>query len=155
MSARVQAAILDANLVVLVISARVGFGRLATFGRLRLFVESDVDLLERLLRDYREIATTSYVLAETSNLGNKLSGAVRDEWYAALANFAVITPEVHVATSVVGELPEVARFGITDAALRKLAETHMVITLEHRLSGYLQSLNLNAINFNHARAGSF
>ncbi len=117
-----------------------------------MFVESDVQLLHRLLEDYASISTTAYVLAEVSNLANKLSGQLRTDWYKALAEYAVVTAEAHVATSAVGKLPEVIRFGVTDAALRQLAQSHTVITVEFRLSGYLEQIGLDVINFNHLRS---
>jgi hypothetical protein len=120
-----------------------------------MFAESDIDLLNRLLKDFSSVVTTSYVLAEVSNLANKLSGSLRTEWYSALAKYAVVTDEIHVPSKTVGLLPEVARFGITDAALRNLAEFYTVITLEYRLSGYLQSLGLKVVNFNHLRSGVY
>ena len=149
-----RSALLDANILLLAVSADVGFTRLSTFGRLQVFVEEDVPLLKNLLSRYAQVVTTAYVLAETSNLANKLSGRLRDEWYAALARYAVAVPEQHVATADVGRLPEFTRFGITDAALCELAKTHTIITAEYRLSGYLRSLGLDVINFNHLRTGT-
>ena len=146
-----RSALLDTNLLLLAISGQVGFQRFRSFGRLQMFVESDVQLLRKLLEDYASISTTAYVLAEVSNLANKLSGPLRAEWYQALADYAVVTAEAHIPISAVGRLPEVIRFGITDAALQLLAPSHTVITAEFRLSGYLKLIGLDVINFNHLR----
>lgn len=148
-----RSALHDANILVLAISAEVGFRRLRHFERLQIFTEDDVQLLARVLKQFRSTVTTAYILAEASNLANKLSGRLRLEWYQALARYAIVTEEVHVPTATVGALPEVQRFGISDAALRKLAETHTIITSEFRLTGYLQHLGLEVINFNHVRSG--
>ena len=107
-----------------------------------------------MLEDYTSISTTAHVLAEVSNLANKLSGQLRTDWYTELAEYAVVTAEAHVGTSAVGRLPEVTRFGITDAALRHLAQSHTVITIEFKLSGYLKQIGLDVINFNHLRGRS-
>ena len=149
-----RSALLDANMLLLAISADVGFSRLRNFGRLQVFVEEDVQPLNDLLSRYARVMTTAYVLAEISNLANKLSGRLRDEWYTALARYTITIPEQHVATADVGRLPELTRFGVTDAALCELAKTHTIITAEYRLSGYLRSLGLDVINFNHLRTGT-
>jgi hypothetical protein len=153
MSNSQRSALLDANLLILDISARIGFRRLRAFSRVQVFTETDIELLARLLTQFRSTVTTSYILAETSNLANKLTGQLRSDWYSALAQYAVLTTEVHVPTAAVGILPEVARFGISDAALRHISETHTVITSEFRLAGYLEHLGLHVINFNHVRSG--
>ena len=61
-------AILDTNLLVLWISSRLGFGSLPHFKRVKSSTEQDAWLSELLVRRFKGIATTAYVLAEASNL---------------------------------------------------------------------------------------
>jgi uncharacterized protein YacL len=48
-------------------------------------------------------------------------------------------------------MPEFAAFGITDAALTKLASDALVVTDDHRLSGVLQSQGVPVLNFGDLR----
>ena len=147
-----KTAILDSNLLVLLITFRLGLP-LISFKRVKTFTEQDVRLLMWLLSQFKGVATTSYVLAETSNLANELSGAVRNAWYKELATFATVTNEAHVATQTLGSLSETVRFGVADSALSYLSERYTLITSEYRLSGYLQDLGRQVLNFNHFRSG--
>ena len=143
-----QIAILDANLLILLVTARLGLPTLPSFKRIARFTMRDVALLVWLLKRFKGVATTAYVLAEASNLANELSGSLRDSWFRKLAEFAVVTTEAHVPTSVVGSQPEVVRFGITDAALSVLTSDYILITSEYRLSGYLIDQGKRVFNFN-------
>jgi hypothetical protein len=52
-------------------------------------------------------------------------------------------------------LPEIARFGLTDATIRQIAQAgYLVLTDNYRLAGYLDSMNIPALNFNHLRQAS-
>jgi uncharacterized protein YacL len=53
--------------------------------------------------------------------------------------------------SELAQMPEFAAFGITDAALTKLASDALVVTDDHRLSGVLQSQGVPVLNFGDLR----
>ena len=146
-----RTAVLDSNLLLLLICASIGFQRFRSFKRIQIFSVEDARILQDLLQSFHKIRTTAYVLAEVSNLANQLSGVLREDWFGSLAEFTSITDESHVPTQTLPKLPEFVTFGVTDAALTALTEDHVVITLEHRLSGYLQREGKNVINFNHLR----
>jgi len=143
--------ILDANLLVLLISSLVDESLLKTFKRIKQFTPDDVLLLAWLLRQFKAMVTTSYALAEASNLANELSGYKRMEWYQQLASFTRVTEEAHVATKVVGANASMEIFGVTDAALSELCASHVLLTTEYRLSGHLVAQGKNVLNFNHFR----
>ncbi|MEO7029064.1 MAG: hypothetical protein ABI147_06640 [Acidobacteriaceae bacterium] len=143
-------AILDSNLLVLWVTSMLPTGAMGRFKRVRTFTGEDVLLLRWLLGCFKSVATTAYVLAEVSNLGNELSGLLRDSWFAELAQFAIVTNEAHCGTQTL-DAEVTIKFGITDAALFELSETYTLITAEHRLSGYMSSMNRNVINFNYLR----
>jgi len=142
-----KAAILDTNLLILHISAATDLSLLGRFKRISQFTFEDVLLLKWILQEFPRTITTSYILAEASNLGNSLSGVMRDAWFFQLASYALLTEEQHIATRALGSLPETIRFGITDAALSQLSQSIAIITTERALSGYLRSLDRNVVNF--------
>jgi hypothetical protein len=142
-----KTAILDSNLLVLWISTNLN-SDLNQFKRVKSFTEKDARLLRFIVSQFKGVVTTSYVLAEVSNLANSLSGPLRTAWFSELARFAVITDEAHVGTqSLLSN--EVIRFGVTDAALSNLSMNYTLITAEYRLSGYLADSVRRVINFNH------
>lgn len=147
-----KTAILDSNLLVLWITSRLGFQLFNHFKRIKSYTYQDALLLNWLISQFKGVATTSYVLAETSNLANELSGILRDAWYKELAAFAVVTDEVHVATKIVGSRNETVRFGIADSALSYLSDRYTLVTAEYRLSGYLEDAGAHVVNFNHLRS---
>jgi len=145
-------AILDANLIVLFVTSLVEANLFPSFKRVRLFSEADIPVLTWLLLQFASVATNAYVLAESSNLANELSGYKRDLWFSALARFASVTGEIHVPTSDVAVSPLLVPFGVTDAALSSLPSNYVLITAEYRLSGHLASSGRAVINFNHFRS---
>lgn len=146
-----RTAILDTNLLILLITARVGPRLLLHFKRVKSFASEDVALLTWVLSRFANVVTTSYVLTEASNLGNSLSGSDRAMWFTELARYATLATEAHIPTSLLGSQPETIRFGFADSALRQLSKEFVVVTAEHRLSGYLEDRDAQVLNFNHLR----
>jgi hypothetical protein len=72
-------------------------------------------------------------------------------WFERLEQFALATMEAHIPTQELGASSMAVPYGITDAALGSLSDRHVLITAEHRLSGYLISNGREAVNFNHFR----
>ena len=144
-------AILDANLLVLFVTSLVDASLFPSFKRVRIFSHADIPVLKWLLSQFKSVATSAYVLAESSNLANELSGFKRDLWFDALGRFASVTQEFHVPTQAVATSPLFVPFGVTDAALSSLPTDYVLITAEHRLSGHLFSIGKPVLNFNHFR----
>jgi len=144
-------AILDSNLLILWITAQVGFESLYQFKRVKTYTRQDILLLAWLLSQFKGVVTTSYVLSEASNLANELTGSLRDSWFSGLAEFAKVTAEAHVATQILGVRSETVRFGVADSALSYLSDEYTLITSEYRLSGYLESVGQQVLNFNNLR----
>jgi hypothetical protein len=147
-----QVAVLDANLIVLLITAQVDLDLFSSLKRVRMFTQSDIPVLRWLLLQFGAVATNSYVLAEASNLGNGLTGFKRRLWFEQLERFTVETVEAHVPTQQLGSSLLIVPYGITDAALGSMPDNHVLITAEHRLSGHLVSNGRQVLNFNHFRS---
>ena len=143
--------LLDSNLLVLLITGQVDLALLKSFKRVKNYEPQDVQLLTWLLSQFTSVVTTSYALAEASNLAGELSGYKRLRWFEVLSHFARLTPEAHVSTAEVGQHELMVPFGVTDAALGILAQNHVLITAEYRLSGRLAEDGRHVLNFNHFR----
>ena len=148
---RRRKAILDSNLLVLLVTASVDLALLKTFKRVKNYEPGDARLLLWLLGQFSSTVTTSYALAEASNLAGELSGWRRQQWYEGLARFARVTSEAHVPTALLTDHDLFVPFGVTDAALGILSEEHVLITAEYRLSGRLAETGRYVLNFNHLR----
>ncbi len=144
-------AVLDSNLLLLFICFQVGFERFRDFRRVSMFTREDGVLLLRLLRSFKQVKTTAYVLAEVSILANKLNGPLRNDWFAMLATVTLATEEAHISTQSLALRSEFTRFGVIDTALTALTKDYVIVTLEHRFSGYLRSRGLHVINFDEKR----
>ncbi|NYF89070.1 hypothetical protein RBB79_05945 [Tunturiibacter empetritectus] len=150
-NSRNKIVVLDTNLLLLAISARVGLHRFGSFSRVNAFTAEDAKLLSWIVSQFKAVATTAYVLAEVSNLANKLTGSLRSDWFLQLQAYAFITIESHVPIQTIGKKAETVRFGVTDSALSHLSNNHTILTAEFRLSGYLESIGREVLNFNHLR----
>jgi hypothetical protein len=146
-----KTAILDTNLLLLHLTAALDPGMLATFKRVNAFTIQDAILLELVLDKFAGVVTTAYVLAEVSNLANSLSGPQRSAWFERLAEFCLLTKENHVATTLLGDRVETVRFGVADSALAYLSDSVVLLTAEHRISGYLQDRGKQVLNFHNLR----
>lgn len=104
---------------------------------------------------FERLITTPHILTETSNFLGQLTGEAKAGCRAVFAEAvmaAVTTREhrptaKHLATDA-GLVP----FGITDTSIIKVAaEPYLVVTTEYPLTGYLQSKNLDVLNYGYIR----
>lgn len=151
-SYRGRPAILDSNLLLLRWCAGFDLRLVGSFKRLSSFRDSDVLLLEETLQTFSGLYTTPHILTEVSNLTNQLPAWVKDRWYAFFAEQIKLISETYEASTEVSSDPVAIRFGLTDAAISRLARTHVVLTLDWPLTNLLESRGLPVINFNHLRA---
>ena len=144
-------AILDANLLLLLWCSGFDGSLIHSFKRLNSFEPEDAFLLTETLKTFRSLWTTPHVLTEVSNLANSLPAWTKDSWFEFFAK------QINLITEIYAPAPEIAsdsraiRFGITDAALTRLASTHVVLTIDWPLTNLLESRGLWVINFNHLR----
>jgi hypothetical protein len=143
-------ALLDANLLLLFWCA--GFDRrlVGSFKRLNCFCEQDVELLQAVLTLFPTLRTTPHVLTEVSNLANSLPQWRKEAWVEYFARSVEALPEQWIQAREIATDP-IFRLGITDACLCRLASSHVILTIDFPLSNYLESRNLNVINFDRLR----
>jgi hypothetical protein len=147
-----KAAVLDTNLVLLYLAVQVDANLLSTYKRLTMFVQNDIDLLLRLLGNFKISCTTSSVLTEVSNLLQHAPAHRRLQLMEKLAEYATSKPEQHIPSADLVKLDIFFQLGFTDATLSRLAERYTVITTDFHLAGRIQAAGCYAINFNHFRS---
>jgi hypothetical protein len=148
---RGQRLLLDSNLLLLWITARLDMRLLSTFKRVQMFTQADAFLLAWMIDQFKSVVTTTHVVTEASNLGNSLSAQTRLAWFALLAEFSSnVLEETHSLNSLAARA-EFIRFGITDCALSGLAGKYQVLTTDHRFSSYATDAGMTVLNFDDMR----
>jgi len=143
--------LLDANLLVLYLVGLVDRDLARRFKNTQQFSLDDLEWLCAFVGG-RPLVATPHVLTEVSNLGGQLSGAMKECFFAVLAQCIktlderAIPSRDAVTASVYGQL------GLTDATIERVAATPVVIlSTDAPLVHRLQSQNLPALNFWHLR----
>lgn len=146
-----SAAILDANILLLYWCSQFDASLVKSFKRLNSFELNDVYLLFETLKVFRSLSTTPHILTEVSNLANSLKSWIREAWYPFFSKQITVITEIYTpARELASDLPAI-HFGITDAALARLASDYVIVTIDWPLTGLLESRGLRVLNFNHLR----
>jgi hypothetical protein len=124
-----------------------------TFKRLNAFTLSDLYTLAEALKALGELRTTPPVLTEVSNLAYGLPSWKKLAWSNHISEGITLTPEFYEPASTIMTDPESAEFGLTNAALTRLAEVNLILTIDWRLASLLRSRGRAGINFKHLRPG--
>ena len=122
------------------------------FKRTRQFTVEDHAILIRLLDLFDKIVTTPNILTEVSNLSGQLGEPKKSEYFKKFSSGISLLEEEYVASKDVADMQEFVRFGLTDTGIVYLTRgKYLVLTDDFRLSQYLQSAEVDVINFNHIR----
>jgi hypothetical protein len=144
--------LLDSNLMLLWFIGLFQRALIGKFKRVSMFSLEDFDLLARILRNFRAVATTPNILTEVSNLSGSLTDQLRSNYFASFANSIELLQEDYVPSSQAVANPLFRRLGLTDAAIANVAmRSLLVVTTDFELYYRLQALGADAVNFNHER----
>jgi hypothetical protein len=146
-----KAAILDSNLLLLLLCASFDRELVSSFKRLNSFQSEDIELLSETLKVFSVLKTTPHVLTEVSNLANSLPGWIKPDWSKHFSTQVQVIPEEWLSAAYIAS-GDFMWLGLADAALVALAKTHVVLTIDFPLSNSLESQGLNVINFTHLRS---
>lgn len=139
--------LLDSNLLLLRWCASLDVGLLKTFKRLQGFTAEDVVILGEVLDGLGAIKTTPHVLTEISNLANALPSWKKLAWANHLAQQIEVVEESWEPAKEILEDRGLAVFGLTDAALSRFAQNHLILSIDWPLCNFLTSRGLAAVNF--------
>jgi hypothetical protein len=143
--------ILDSNLLLLRWCGTLDISLLKTFKRLQGFEISDIYALGEILLTLGTIKTTPHVLTEVSNLANALPSWRKLAWTNHFAAQVNLVEEQWEPASEILQDRSLGVFGLTDAALGRLARTHVILSLDWPLCNLLTERGLAAINFHSVR----
>jgi hypothetical protein len=145
--------ILDTNLLLLWLVARTDATLLQQYKRVQSFTYQDIELLQSLIQPYREFVTTPHILSETSNFLDQAPSWQRTRLIDALKYFIRSGVEVYRPADDLIEQEEFNALGLTDTAIAQLSTEAVVLTVDFRLAGKIETMGGNAMNFNHYRTG--
>jgi hypothetical protein len=143
-------AILDTNILLFYWCSDFDLELIGTFKRINSFVAQDVALLKRTLSLFSALRTTPHVLTEVSNLANALPKWQKEAWSEFFAKHIEVLSEEWIPATEISHEPAFS-LGLTDAGLYKLASDNVIMTIDFPLSNYLESKQLNVVNFTHLR----
>ena len=148
---RGKGALVDTNLLVLLLVGAVNRQRIPKFKRTQGFSIEDFDLLVRLLEHFGTLTATPHLLSQASDLAD-LTGR---ELHQVRETFKLIVDqndEVFDASRVLVADPIFQRFGLADAAVAKVsARGILVVTSDVQVHLALEHRGWDALNFNHVR----
>jgi hypothetical protein len=142
-----QVAVLDTNVLLLLLAASVDISLLRTYKRVSQFTVQDATALEDLLRPFRELATTPHVLSETDNFIDHAPKHRRRDLKNGLIQFIERAPERYRLAKELATLDGFIPLGLTDCGLIDFKHEAVVITTDFRLAGHIQTRNGLAVNF--------
>ncbi len=145
--------VLDSNLLLLHWCSSFDPSLIRTFKRLNAFKPNDLYVLAEALAGLGDLQTTPHVLTEVSNLANSLPLWRKSAWSFHISRGIAVVPEFYEPAAQIMADPGSSEFGLTDAALARLAVDRVILTIDWLLAGMLNSRGLAGINFKHLRPG--
>ena len=149
---RTKGILIDTNLLLLYFVGSYDLERIGKFKRTITFTLEDFQLLAMIVSYFETVVTTPNVLTEVSNLSNQLPQQVKNTYFQVFSQLTSNLQETYQPSEEICALPHFRRFGLTDSGIIDLApEKYLVLTDDFPLANYLQSTNVDVINFNHIR----
>lgn len=145
-------AVLDTNVLLLLLVAQTDVSLLNTFKRVQSFEPSDISLLQEILSRFHSFMSTPHVLAEVSNFVDQAPAYRRSDLVHALRRYIDTHAEHYEPATALTARSEFELLGLTDTGLTHLSSECVVVTLDFRLARKIEALGGKAINFNHLRS---
>jgi hypothetical protein len=146
-------ALIDSNLLLVYCVGTYDPDRIARFKRMAAFTTEDFELLTQFFAFFEKIVTTPNILTEVNSFSNQLSEDIKAAYYPEFARQITLLEEYYLPSAEVSALASFHRLGLTDLGIAKLVrDRYLVLSDDLRLVVHLQSIGVDAINFNHIRA---
>lgn len=153
---RQKGILIDTNILLLYFIGTVNPERISRFNRTQQFIPEDYELLLKILKFFQKVVTTPNVLTEVNSLANQLGEPERSQCFTIFAQFAQSVDfcnEHYIKSQNAVSAEKFVKFGLTDCRILALArENYLVLTDDLKLANYLQSVEIDVINFNNIRA---
>lgn len=156
-SRRRGALFIDTNLLLVLLIGALDPNHVERFKRTKAYTRNDYQLLLAFIGEFERIITTPNILTEVSNLAGQLSEPMRERAFVALRTLTnnSLDEEYRPSRELALE-PSFPVLGLADASVIAAADKGItVLTDDLPLYARLSSAGVEAINFQHLRAGSW
>lgn len=149
---RNKGVLIDTNLLLLYFVGMYDPDRISKFKRTIAFTVEDFEILLWFFNFFQKVVTTPNILTEVNSLSNQLPDDLKPSYYPEFA-IRITSLEEHYTESVkLSSQAHFNKFGLTDSGIIDLVQgKYLVLTDDFKLSNYLQTNNIDVINFNHIR----
>ncbi len=149
---RTKGILIDTDLLLLYFVGSYDPAWIGRFKRTITFTPEDFEQLAALIHYFEIVMTTPNVLTEVSNLSNQLPAQVRGLYFQVFGQLTSQFQETYLPSERICGQPPFLRFGLTDAGIIALAPgKYLILTDDFPLANFLQSTDVDVINFNHIR----
>jgi hypothetical protein len=142
-----RVAVLDTNVLLLLLVASVDMSLLRTYKRVSQFTVQDATALDDLLRPFQVLATTPHVLSETDNFVDQAPAYRQRDLKNGLIRFVERATERYRPAKELAIHDGFIPLGLTDCGLIDFQQEAVVITTDFRLAGRIQANKGLAVNF--------
>ncbi|MFZ3213324.1 MAG: hypothetical protein WA188_17615 [Terriglobales bacterium] len=144
--------LVDSNILLLLFIGSYDLSLVGRFKRIAAFARTDYELLLSTLSRFSAVVTTPMILTEVNSLSNLLESRHKYGYYTVFSLLVDKMLEEVPTTKEIVATEFFKKFGYTDAAIAIAArQRYLVLTDDFALSGFLQSQQIDVINFNHLR----
>lgn len=156
-SRRREALFIDTNLLLVLLVGALDPGQVGRFKRTKAYSRNDYELLLAFIGEFERMLTTPSILTEVSNLAGQLAEPLRQRAFLTLRALTNETLDEQFRPSRELMLdPSFPVLGLADASVIAAADTTVtVLTDDFPLYQRLSSAGIDAVNFQHLRAGSW
>jgi rRNA-processing protein FCF1 len=147
--------LLDTNLFLVYAVGLFSPKLISEFKRTLTYSAADFRMLTDYMARFRRVITTPHVVTEVTDLLDTLNRSRNFRLFATLRQVLLKFEEIHQPSAQIAARQPMRfdKFGLADSALVELAsQNYLVMTDDLPLFGYLESLGLPVINFNHLRS---
>ena len=148
---RRRGAILDSNLLLLLLVGLLDESLVPNFKRTRNYSVEDFHTLRRAISLFKKICTTPNILTEVTNLG-KFDGKYKQKFADLMAKNILSMEEHYIESKVVIGSLEFLRFGLTDTInMTVAAKGFLLLTNDAPLASHCREVGIAVININHLK----
>ena len=143
--------VIDTNLLILDFVGEYNTAKISTFKRTVTYTINDFLLLRKLMSSFRKVIINQPILTEAFNLIDSLNNLENYSLNRYLRNRILKFADFTSSHKDVLGMKSFDKFGFADASIDLLSSSHLILTDDLRLYGYLSSQGKPTINFNHIR----
>jgi len=144
--------LIDTNILLVYFIGTYKPSYIEEFKRTKTFALEDFYTLTKIFDFFQKVITTSNILTEVYNLSNHLPQLFKNEYFDVFKKQVDVIDEHYIPSREICSFDYFNKVGLTDSAIIALSNhEYLVLIDDFKLSNYLQTHNIDVVNFNHIR----